>query len=82
MKRGFDGQTCGRVTERVREELARALTRDVGDPRLAHVVITRVEMPDDLQMARVLVRLTTGGEDPVARKKLMAGLVGRDRAFT
>jgi len=64
-----------RVAERVREELARALARDVGDPRLSHVVITRVEMPDDLQLARVLVRLTIGAEDPAARKKLMAGLV-------
>ena len=64
-----------RVAERVREELARALARDVGDPRLSHVVITRIEMPDDLQLARVLVRLTIGAEDPVARKKLMAGLV-------
>ena len=64
-----------RVAERVREELARALARDVGDPRLSHVVITRVEMPDDLQMARVLVRLTIGAEDAGARKRLMAGLV-------
>ena len=41
----------------------------------AHVVITRVEMPDDLQLARVLVRLTIGAEDAGARKRLMAGLV-------
>jgi ribosome-binding factor A len=64
-----------RVAERVREEIARALARDLGDPRLGHVVITRVEMPDDLQLAKVLVRLTTGGADDAARKRLLAGLV-------
>jgi len=75
MNTGSTVKRSARVSERVREELARALTREVSDPRLSHVVITRVEMPDDLQMARVLVRLTIGAEDPVARKKLMAGLV-------
>jgi ribosome-binding factor A len=63
-----------RVAERVREELASAIARDLGDPRLAYAVITRVEMPDDLQLAKVQVRLTTGGEDPAARKRLLAGL--------
>ncbi len=63
-----------RVAERVREEVARALARDLGDPRLSHVVITRVEMPDDLQLARVLVRLAIGAEDASARKRLLAGL--------
>lgn len=63
-----------RVAERVREEIARALARDLGDPRLSHVVITRVEMPDDLQLARVLVRLAIGAEDVAARKRLLAGL--------
>src|SRR4051794_32716473 len=63
-----------RVAERVREEIATALTRDLQDPRLAYVVVTRVEMPDDLQLARVMVRLATGGEDPVQRKRALAGL--------
>ena len=63
-----------RVAERVREEIARALVRDLGDPRLSNVVITRVEMPDDLQLARVLVRLAVGNDDAAARKRLLAGL--------
>ncbi len=63
-----------RVAERVREEIARAITRDLGDPRLSHVVITRVEMPDDLQLARVLVRLAIGADEALARKRLLAGL--------
>jgi len=64
-----------RVAERVREELARAISRDLGDPRVAHAVITQITMPDDLQLARVWVRLATGGEDLAARKRLIAGLV-------
>lgn len=63
-----------RVAERVREEIARALVRELGDPRVGLAVVTRVEMPDDLSMARVLVRLTAGGEDANAQKRLLAGL--------
>ena len=63
-----------RVAERVREEIARALVRDLGDPRLALAVVIRVEMPDDLSLARVMVRLASGGEDVVAQKRLLAGL--------
>jgi ribosome-binding factor A len=64
-----------RVSERIREELARAISRDLGDPRVAHAVITQVSMPDDLQLARVSVRLATGGADLAARKRLIGGLV-------
>jgi ribosome-binding factor A len=63
-----------RVAERVREELAGALVRDLGDPRLELAVITRVEMPDDLQLAHVFVCLAAGGDDLARRKRLLAGL--------
>jgi ribosome-binding factor A len=63
-----------RVAERVREEIARALVRDLGDPRLALAVVIRVEMPDDLSLARVMVRLASGGQDEAAQKRLLAGL--------
>jgi len=63
-----------RVAERVREEIARAMMRDLDDPRLLLAVVIRVEMPDDLSLARVLVRLTSVGEDEAARKRLLAGL--------
>src|SRR5690349_14170715 len=63
-----------RVAERVREEIARALVRDLGDPRLELAVVIRVEMPDDLSIAKVLVRLASGGDDEAARKRLLAGL--------
>ena len=63
-----------RVAERVREEIARALVRDLGDPRLALAVVIRVEMPDDLGVAKIMVRLASGGDDKAARKRLLAGL--------
>jgi ribosome-binding factor A len=63
-----------RVAERVREEIARALVRDLGDPRLEFAVVIGVDMPDDLGLARVKVRLASGGEDEAARKRLLAGL--------
>jgi ribosome-binding factor A len=63
-----------RVAEQVREEIARALARDLRDPRLAHAVVTRVQMPDDLGLAQVMVRLATGGDDARARARLLAAL--------
>jgi ribosome-binding factor A len=51
-----------RVAERVREEMAWLITREVRDPRVAGVIVSRVEMTDDLKMARVYVRLLEGGD--------------------
>jgi ribosome-binding factor A len=42
-----------RVASRVREELASLLTRELADPRLSLVVISRVHATDDLSMVRV-----------------------------
>jgi ribosome-binding factor A len=61
-----------RVAAQVKEEVARALARDLGDPRLAHAIVTRVEMTDDLSLARIMVRLGTGGDDPSARARVLA----------
>jgi ribosome-binding factor A len=63
-----------RVAEQVREEIAVALARDLRDPRLAYAVITRVHMPDDLGLAKIMVRLATGGDDQGARARLLAAL--------
>lgn len=63
-----------RVAERVREEIAKALVRELGDPRLSLAVVIRVDMPDDLSLANVKVRLASGGEDEAARKRLLKGL--------
>jgi ribosome-binding factor A len=63
-----------RLSARVAKELAWALGRDVRDPRVANVTVTRVEMPDDLRAARVYVRLLQAGDDGEARKQALIGL--------
>jgi ribosome-binding factor A len=63
-----------RVASRVREELA-ALLRDMGDPRISGVLITRVEVPDDLSLARVFVRHELSAtQSEQAKKAMLRGL--------
>ena len=53
----------------------RSLRTEIRDPRLTYVVVTRVEMPDDLQLATAFVRLEIGGDDENNRKSALRGLV-------
>ena len=64
-----------RVSERVRAELANIL-RSLRDPRLQNVTITNVVMTDDLQLAKVYVRVLGVAEEADARRKkeLLRGL--------
>jgi ribosome-binding factor A len=66
-----------RVSERIREEVASIIGRDLRDPRVQGVVIARVEMPGDLRSAKVYFRMLEGGDDPARRKGALEGL---DRA--
>jgi ribosome-binding factor A len=55
-----------RVAERIREELAWLLTREVRDPGASGAIVSRVEMTDDLKTVRVYVRTLEGkGVDDV-----------------
>ncbi len=63
-----------RVAARVREVLATILTQEVRDPRISGVVVSRIEMPDDLRSARVYVRMLEGGDDEERRKEALTGL--------
>ena len=62
-----------RVAERLREELAVLVAQEVRDPRVAGVVVARVQMTDDLRSARVFFRLLTGG-DAARREEAATGL--------
>jgi ribosome-binding factor A len=66
-----------RVAERLRQELWAAL-RDLRDPRLAGVLVTRVEVTDDLSTARVFVRRELG-YDAAAVKATLKGLGGAQK---
>jgi ribosome-binding factor A len=66
-----------RVAERLRQELWTAL-RDLRDPRLAGVLVTRVEVTDDLSLANVFVRRELG-YDPAAVKATLKSLGGAQK---
>jgi ribosome-binding factor A len=59
------GSRPDRVADQIRSELALLLTREVHDPGIGFVTITRVRMTPDLQQARVFY--TALGDDK-ARK--------------
>lgn len=64
-----------RVAERAREELA-LLLRTLSDPRLHGVVVTRVEVTDDLSFARVFFRkyeVGSNGASEAERKTILRG---------
>jgi ribosome-binding factor A len=63
-----------RLSARVAKEVAWALGRDVRDPRVANVTVSRVVMTDDLRSARVYVRMLSRGDDIATRKEALVGL--------
>ena len=68
-----DGWRDARVADRVREELARVLSREVSDPRLEGLRVLRVEVSGDLQIAWVYLGL--GHLDtPDQRKHALRGM--------
>jgi ribosome-binding factor A len=55
------GSRPDRVADQIRSELATLLTREVHDPGIGFVTLTRVQVSADLQLARVLY--TALGDD-------------------
>ncbi len=51
-----DGRRPRRVAEDIRDSIASSLTRELSDPRLVGVVISRVETSPDLGLASVYFR--------------------------
>jgi ribosome-binding factor A len=60
------GSRPDRVGEEIREELSRALVRDVHDPGIGFVTLTRVKVSPDLQVARIFY--TTIGDEKARRE--------------
>ncbi len=71
MSRG--GRRADRVAGLVRVHLAELL-RDLGDERLSTVVVTDVDVSDDLSVATLSVRALTGDSDAKAQKVLLRAL--------
>ncbi|MFO0549021.1 MAG: 30S ribosome-binding factor RbfA [Polyangiaceae bacterium] len=61
-----------RVAESIREEMS-LLLRGLSDPRLSGVLVTRVDVTDDLSFCRIYVRRDTGA-DEAERRTLLRGL--------
>jgi ribosome-binding factor A len=72
---GGEGLRARRVAEGVRAHVTRALLREIGDRRLSDVVVTGVEMPDDLQIASIGVR-RLADIDEKGRRELLRALEG------
>jgi ribosome-binding factor A len=51
------------VAETIRQVIAEALDRDIRDPRIGRVTVTSVVVTNDLSHARVLVILSSEGEE-------------------
>jgi ribosome-binding factor A len=60
-----------RVRDLLHEEVSRILQRDIKDPRIDLVIITRVELSEDLKHAKFYVT-SFGSEEK--RKEVLAGL--------
>jgi ribosome-binding factor A len=62
------GSRPDRVADQIRSELATLIAREVHDPGIGFVTITRVQMTADLQLARVYyTSLGTTGSDATAK---------------
>ena len=64
------GSRPSRVGDQIRAELASLLTRDVHDPGIGFLTITRVKVSPDLQQARVYY--TTIGDDKARHESARA----------
>jgi ribosome-binding factor A len=68
------GRRSERVAQLLQRHLAAALQRELDDPRLAAAVISRVEVSDDLTIAKIWMRLLVGGEAERERRGLIERL--------
>jgi ribosome-binding factor A len=69
-----DGRRTKRVAELIQRHFADVLRREVDDPRFAAVVVTGVDVSDDLLIAQIGVRLLVADDDPKQRKSIVERL--------
>jgi ribosome-binding factor A len=63
-------ERMGRIDHELQRELARLISTELKDPRLGFVTVTRVEITNDLQSAKVFVSII--GDRHVARQSMEA----------
>lgn len=64
------------VAETVRQVVADALLREIRDPRVGMVTVTRVHVTNDLSQARVTVALPVGEAEPALVMEGLARAAG------
>jgi len=69
-----DGRRTKRVAELIQRHFADALRRELDDPKLAAVVVTGVDVSDDLMIAKIGIRLLIGDDDAKARRGVIERL--------
>jgi ribosome-binding factor A len=60
----------GRIDHELQRELAKLISTELKDPRLGFVTVTRVEITNDLQTAKVYVSII--GDRHVAKQSMIA----------
>ena len=63
-----EGRRTNRVAETIKKYIAEALSRELFDPRLSGLILTRVEISPDLSSARVFFRTLAGAKDERERR--------------
>lgn len=74
MTTGGDGRRPKRVAELLRSHLTELITRDLGNEKLALLVVTSLEVSDDLSLARIRVRLLGDDGNERARNELVRSI--------
>ena len=69
-----DGRRTKRVAELIQRHFAEVLRREVDDPRFAAVVVTKVDVSDDLLIAQIGVRLLVADDDERQRRGIVERL--------
>jgi ribosome-binding factor A len=69
-----DGRRTKRVAELIQRHFADVLRLEVDDPRFAAVVVTGVEVTDDLMIAKIGVRLLVAADDTKQRRDIVERL--------
>lgn len=67
----MNSRRTARLAEEIREEVANIIGRNLKDPRIGFVTVTRVDLAADLRWARVFVSVLG---DEAQRAKSLAGL--------
>lgn len=70
-----------RVATRMRDELSGLLLGELRDPRLREVLISRIEVTDDLGFAKIYVRTLRGVSTPAEEAALIKALTGAASFF-